>query len=327
MTRIVYALLACGLVAAGPTSANADNMNHAHAAGHAMKHGHMSISGAWVRATPPRAKMAAAYLTVTNRSGKADRLIAAATNAAAKTELHTHAMTNGVMKMRQIPAIQVPAHGTAEIKPGADHIMLIGLKNPLKAGGMTALTLVFEHAGKITIKVPIQKHAPKPHRRGGMAGDGANMVKVMIHSITANGLGPMIGTIVLSETGSGVKAVPDLKHLSPGRHGFHVHQNGSCAAGLANSRKAAGQAAGGHYDRKVSHGMTAGHGHTHKHGHMMTGDMPALTADAAGHATRAVLNKGLTLAEIKGRSLMIHAWGDGAPPGPAPRIACGVIPK
>jgi len=167
MTRIVFAFIICGILAATSLPATAGQMNHdkknqqgqmtGQMTGHAIKHGQLSLEQAWARATPPRAKNGAAYVTITNHGAMADKLIAAATDAAAKAELHTHIMTDGVMKMRQIPSIAVPAHGSTQAKPGGDHIMLMGLKKSLKAGEEISLTLTFEHAGPITIKVPIQK--------------------------------------------------------------------------------------------------------------------------------------------------------------------------
>jgi copper(I)-binding protein len=69
--------------------------------------------------------------------------------------LHTHLHENGVMKMRPIDGIVIPAHGMAELKPGGDHVMLMGLKAPLKMGDHFPLVLVLEKAGKIPVMVKV----------------------------------------------------------------------------------------------------------------------------------------------------------------------------
>jgi len=80
----------------------------------------LEITGAWARATPPGAKNGGAYLTVVNH-GPADKLVAAGGTVAARIELHSHTMEGGVMKMRQVPFIDVPMHGQAVLKPGGIH--------------------------------------------------------------------------------------------------------------------------------------------------------------------------------------------------------------
>lgn len=117
------------------------------------------VAAPWVRPTAPGAKVGGAFMTL--HGGKeADRLLAGSSPAAGVVELHTHLMEGGVAKMRQIPAIDVPAGGTVELKPGGLHIMLINLKAPLKAGDSIPLTLRFEKAGQIEIKVPVSAQAP-----------------------------------------------------------------------------------------------------------------------------------------------------------------------
>lgn len=130
---------------------------------HAHSHGVMqmaqadgiSVEAPFARASAGPVKNGAAFLTVKNGGGEADRLIAARAPVADRVELHTHLHENGVMKMRQVEAIEIPAGGTAMLKPGGDHVMLMGLKAPLQEGGSFPLTLVFEKAGEITIDVAI----------------------------------------------------------------------------------------------------------------------------------------------------------------------------
>lgn len=131
--------------------------------GHGHGHGGMqmaqaeglSIEAPFARATAGPARNGAAFLTVKNAGGDADRLIGAKATVADHVELHTHLHENGVMKMRQIEAVDVPAGGMASLQPGGDHIMLMGLKAPLKEGESFPLTLVFENAGEVTVDVTI----------------------------------------------------------------------------------------------------------------------------------------------------------------------------
>jgi superoxide dismutase, Cu-Zn family len=148
---------------------------------------------------------------------------------------------------------------------------------------------------------------------------------VTINAIDANGVGKKIGTIELSDTNEGLRITPQLTELPPGDHGFHVHVNPNCGpANGPNGQPAAGMAAGGHYDPANTGKHLGPQGEGHK------GDMPVLTVEASGKATKAVTAPHLTLADVKGRSIMIHAGGDNYSDQPASlggggaRIACGV---
>ncbi|MGD6737835.1 superoxide dismutase [Cu-Zn] SodC [Photobacterium leiognathi subsp. mandapamensis] len=138
--------------------------------------------------------------------------------------------------------------------------------------------------------------------------------------------GKPVGTIELSQNKYGVVFTPELADLTPGMHGFHIHQNGSCASSEKDGKVVLGGAAGGHYDPE----------HTNKHGFPWTddnhkGDLPALFVSANGLATNPVLAPRLTLKELKGHAIMIHAGGDNhsdmpkALGGGGARMACGVI--
>ena len=117
--------------------------------------GSMAVEQPSARATGAGQKVGGAYLTLVNR-GAADRLLSASSPAAESVELHTMAMEGDVMRMRQLPSVDVPAGARVEFKPGARHLMLIGLKAPLKAGSSVQVTLEFEKAGKVTVQVPVK---------------------------------------------------------------------------------------------------------------------------------------------------------------------------
>jgi copper(I)-binding protein len=112
------------------------------------------ISNAWARATPPDAEAGAAYLTI--QSPTPDRLVAVSTPAAKKAELHTMSMQGMVMKMRPLAGLDIPAGQPVTLKPGGEHIMLMGLEHPLREGQSFPLTLDFAKAGPRTVTVIVE---------------------------------------------------------------------------------------------------------------------------------------------------------------------------
>ena len=148
---------------------------------------------------------------------------------------------------------------------------------------------------------------------------------VTMNAIGPGGVGPVVGTIQISETPYGIVFTPDLKGLAPGIHGFHLHENPDCGPGEKDGKKVPGLAAGGHFDP----GGTGKHLGPYGNGHL--GDLPALTVTADGTATLPVLAPRLSRGDLLGRSLVIHAGGDNYSDIPAPlgggggRVACGVV--
>lgn len=151
-------------------------------------------------------------------------------------------------------------------------------------------------------------------------------VTIQLNAVDDKGVGQPVGQVVVSETLYGLVFSPALSGLAPGLHGFHVHENPACDAREMNGKMVPALAAGGHYDPAASkrHGLPWGDGHL--------GDLPALYVDANGAANNPVLAPRLKMADIKGRSLMVHAGGDNHSDHPAPlggggvRVVCGVIP-
>lgn len=115
----------------------------------------VTASDAWARATPPGARTGALYLTLDN-DGEAVRLVGAASDVAERTELHTHRHENGMMRMEQVEAIDVPAGGTASLEPHGDHVMLIGLHRGLAPGDTVALELEFDDGSRLAVEVPVR---------------------------------------------------------------------------------------------------------------------------------------------------------------------------
>ncbi|MGK2286332.1 copper chaperone PCu(A)C [Pedomonas sp. V897] len=124
---------------------------------HAYKAGDISIKHPWSRETAPRAKTGAGYLTIVNGGGEADRLIGGTSPVAERLEVHSVTMIDNIMRMRhQENGVEIPAGGTLELKPGGYHIMLIGLKAPLKAGESVPATLEFAKAGKVDVTFKVE---------------------------------------------------------------------------------------------------------------------------------------------------------------------------
>jgi copper(I)-binding protein len=153
MKRLFALLLALALPPAAVQAQHMQNRNN------------IELSQAWMRASLAGVPNTAAYLTIRTTDGKPDRLLRAESPVAGKVELHTNLIENGVAKMRQIPAIEVPAGAPAELKPGGLHIMLLGVKGTIKEGESVPLTLVFERAGTLTISVPVRRGMPAGHHR------------------------------------------------------------------------------------------------------------------------------------------------------------------
>ena len=129
--------------------------------------GNVLIGDGFARASAtPMAKSGAAYVTITNQGDEADRLVAVSSPAAAMAEPHRTTMTDGVMRMEAVEAIDLPASGTIEMAPGGLHIMLMGLKAPLKQGESLELVLTFEKAGAMTVTIPIGPVAAGDHSSG-----------------------------------------------------------------------------------------------------------------------------------------------------------------
>ncbi len=111
--------------------------------------GHTEISGETMGSN------SAAYMVITNSGGEADRLLSATSDVASAVEIHISEMKDGVMTMHPVTAIDIPAGGKAELKPGGYHVMLIGIKHDLKAGDKVQLTLNFEKSGQVAVEAEI----------------------------------------------------------------------------------------------------------------------------------------------------------------------------
>ena len=109
----------------------------------------IQVEKPWARATVPGASVAGGYMLIRNQGAAGDRLVAASSPASAKVELHVHINDNGVMKMREVKAYDVPAKGSFELKPGGAHLMFMDIKRPFKEGEKLPVKLKFEKAGEV----------------------------------------------------------------------------------------------------------------------------------------------------------------------------------
>lgn len=151
-------------------------------------------------------------------------------------------------------------------------------------------------------------------------------LSVPMSFITDSGTGSVSGEIVVTQSAYGLIFTPALSGLSPGIHGFHLHENGSCNPGVKDGKPVAGLSAGGHFDPQ----KTGAHGSPYGDGHM--GDLPPIYVDADGKAITPVLAPRLrSLDSLHGLSLMLHVGGDNhhdhptAQGGGGTRMVCGVV--
>jgi Cu-Zn family superoxide dismutase len=163
-----------------------------------------------------------------------------------------------------------------------------------------------------------------PRRRnliGGLMHLEKSVIRVAMHQLTPKGVGDKIGYVTLSDTAGGLLLEPEVCGLSPGQHGFHIHEVGD----VKPKDGAPGGMAGEHYDPE----KTGKHLGPYRDGHR--GDLPRLTVDSDGVARTPVRAPRLTLDEVKDRALIIHSGGDNYSDKPKPngggekRIVGGVI--
>jgi copper(I)-binding protein len=140
MLKVISSLLLAGILAASPVLAQESPIR---------------LEQGWARATAGKSTIGAAYVTV--EASADDRLVAAASPVAEQVQFHEDSMDSGVMKMRQLDAVDVHAGQKLVFKPNGLHLMLVGLHQPLVAGQTIKLTLNFEKAGAIETEIMVKK--------------------------------------------------------------------------------------------------------------------------------------------------------------------------
>jgi periplasmic copper chaperone A len=124
---------------------------------HSHEKGDVQVRHPWSRATPPGAKLAVGYMEIRNRGAKLDRVIGASTPLARKVEMHVTTHEDGVARMREVKAFEVPAGQRVEMRPGGSHLMLVDIVRPLAKGERIPLVLRFEHAGELAVELDVQE--------------------------------------------------------------------------------------------------------------------------------------------------------------------------
>jgi hypothetical protein len=137
---LILPLLAANLVAAPPAT--------------------ITVSDAYARAVPPGQPNSAAFMQLTNTGAQDRALVSATSDAAEVVELHTHKLEDGMMRMRQIARIDLPAGETVTLQPGGLHLMLIGLIDSLKPGDEITLSLGFDDGSRQTLDLPVKRIIP-----------------------------------------------------------------------------------------------------------------------------------------------------------------------
>jgi copper(I)-binding protein len=132
----------------------------------AVMAGELAIASAWARATAPGVTVGAVYFTVENRGPHLDSLLSATSPISAGTQFHRTKQRDGVSRMGPAVTIDIAPGQTVKIEPGALHLMLTGLKQPLAAGRRIPMTLRFRHAGTVTVQVEIMPLGTQPLHAG-----------------------------------------------------------------------------------------------------------------------------------------------------------------
>ena len=114
----------------------------------------VSVSHAWSRATPPGITTGVVYLTIVNR-GDEDELLRVESPSAEHVEMHETLEHDGMMEMRPLETLRLPAGSTVKFEPSGKHMMLIGLRQPLREGESVPLTLVFRRAGRLPARAVV----------------------------------------------------------------------------------------------------------------------------------------------------------------------------
>jgi copper(I)-binding protein len=117
----------------------------------------ITVIDPYARAMPPGQPNSGAFMTFKNSDGSDHAVVEASSPVSKVVELHTHVHDNGMMMMRRVDKIDVPANGETVLKPGGLHVMFIGLKQDLMVGQSVPVTLTFEDGSKKEIDAPVRK--------------------------------------------------------------------------------------------------------------------------------------------------------------------------
>lgn len=132
---------------------------------HALTLAAVTVTGAWSR---PAIESAVVYATLRNAGNAPVALVRVRSRAGSSAELHRSAAMHGdtmggaamaAMGMAPLDRLVIPPHGTAALKPGGDHVMVLGLRHPLAAGAAFPVTFAFSDGRTVTVRVPVENRA------------------------------------------------------------------------------------------------------------------------------------------------------------------------
>ncbi|HXP74738.1 MAG TPA: copper chaperone PCu(A)C [Stellaceae bacterium] len=121
----------------------------------------IAASDAWARPTLKGTRTGAVYLMLSNRGAAGDRLVGVNTPVAERAEVHEDVTANGIMSMKPVPELALPAGASTAIEPGRYHIMLMGMTKQLSAGESFPITLTFAAAPPLEVTVAVTRTPPK----------------------------------------------------------------------------------------------------------------------------------------------------------------------
>jgi len=122
--------------------------------------GTLTVESPWLRATPPGAAMGAGYAQLRNNGDRPLRITAISSPLAESAMLHSMSMDGGVMKMRDIDVLEVPAHGSVSLAPGGTHLMLMGLHQGLQTGSSGEIRFTLDNGQSLSVTFPVRDAAP-----------------------------------------------------------------------------------------------------------------------------------------------------------------------
>lgn len=126
--------------------------------------GPVSVDSPWLRETAPGAKAGGGYALIRNTGKAEDRLLGGRTAVAASVDVHSMTMDGNIMRMRPVSGgLAIAPGGSVALKPGGYHLMLMGLKRPLKQGETVTITLRFAKAGEVPVRFRVE---PIDHQLG-----------------------------------------------------------------------------------------------------------------------------------------------------------------
>jgi periplasmic copper chaperone A len=142
---LLVMLAACGPAAEPPAAAQGEPASAVRA------------ENAWAAPTPGGVDVSAGYLTIVNDTGAEDVLIGVSSPRATRMEVHEMAMQDGVMQMRAVERLAIPAAQSVELSPSGRHLMFYGVTQPFAEGETIQVQLEFEHAGAMTVSLPVRR--------------------------------------------------------------------------------------------------------------------------------------------------------------------------